>query len=43
MEDKAASSLFYYDKAFKEYDFIFVKDLINASQIAVYSNKPYQK
>lgn len=43
IEQKTDSALFYYDKAFKEYDFIFVKDLVNAAQIAIFSNKPYQK
>jgi hypothetical protein len=44
MKQKSDSALFYYDKAFKEYDeFIFVKDLINAAQISVFSNKPYLK
>jgi len=43
MEKKTDSSLFYYEKAFTEFDFIFVKDLINASQIAAFTNKPYQK
>src|SRR6188472_4413618 len=43
LEQKTDSALFYYDKAFKEYDFIFVKDLVNAAQIAIFSNKPYQK
>ena len=37
------SSLFYYDKVFKNFDFIFVKDIVNAAQISVFSNKPYQK
>jgi hypothetical protein len=36
------SSLFYYDKAFLQFDFIFVKDLVNAAQIAFYAKKPYR-
>nr|WP_315146733.1 hypothetical protein [uncultured Flavobacterium sp.] len=43
MENKTDSALFYYEKVFKDYDFIFVKDLVNAAQIAVYSKKPYRK
>ena len=43
MERKTDSALFYYEKVFKDYDFIFVKDLVNAAQIAVYSKKPYRK
>ena len=30
-----------YQKVFSDFDFIFLKDLINASQIAKFSNKPY--
>lgn len=37
------SSLVYYDKAFHDYDFIFVKDLLNAAQIACFEKKPFQK
>ncbi len=36
------SALYYYDQVFNDYDFIFVKDLINAAQIAAFSNRPYQ-
>ena len=43
MENKVDSSLYYYDKVFSEYDFIFVKDLVNAAQIAYFSKKSYQK
>lgn len=42
-ENKIDSSMFYYDKVFKEFDFIFVKDIVNAIQIAVYTKKPYKK
>lgn len=37
------SSLAYYDMAFDRYDFIFVKDLMNAAQIAVYSKKSFEE
>jgi len=37
------SSLNFYDKAFENYDFIFVKDLLNAAQIACFKNKPFEK
>lgn len=43
VEQKVDSSLFYYENAFKKFDFVFVKDLINAAQISIYSNKPYKK
>jgi len=33
------SSLAYYDKAFEQYSFIFLKDLVNAAQICVYERK----
>lgn len=37
------SALYYYDKVFESFDFIFAKDLVNAAQISIYTNKPYQK
>ncbi|HET8810391.1 MAG TPA: hypothetical protein VFM65_09030 [Flavobacteriaceae bacterium] len=43
MEGKTDSSLVVYDKVFANYDFIFVKDLVNAAQIAHFSGKPYKK
>ncbi|WP_459212008.1 hypothetical protein [Aquimarina rhabdastrellae] len=43
VQQKTDSALYYYDKVFKTYDFIFLKDLINAAQIAVYTKKPYKK
>ena len=43
VQNKLDSSLYYYEKVFSDYDFIFVKDLVNASQIAFYSKKPYKK
>ena len=43
MEEKADSALFYYDRVFAGYDFIFVKDLVNAAQIAAFSGRPYLK
>lgn len=43
MENKVDSSLALYDEVFAQYDFIFVKDLVNAAQIAHYSDKPYKK
>lgn len=36
------SSLIYYDRAFKEFDFIFLKDLLNAVQIACFNNRPFE-
>lgn len=43
MENKTDSALYYYDKVFAKYDFIFVKDLANAAQIAFFTKKPYLK
>lgn len=43
MKNKADSALAIYDDVFNSYNFIFVKDLVNAAQIAHYSNKPYKK
>ncbi|NJM79675.1 MAG: hypothetical protein HC854_08790 [Flavobacterium sp.] len=35
--------MYYYDKTFEDFDFIFVKDAINAAQIAYFSKKDYKK
>lgn len=43
MKNNADSALYHYDNVFKDYDFIFVKDLVNAAQIAIFSKKPYRK
>lgn len=43
MKGKTDSSLAVYDKVFANYDFIFVKDLVNAAQIAHFNGKPYKK
>ncbi len=43
IEQKADSALYLYEEVFQKYNFIFVKDLINASQIALYTEKPYLK
>lgn len=43
LKNDVDSTLYYYDKVFNSYEFIFVKDLMNAAQIAIFSNKPYQK
>lgn len=42
-ENNLDSCFYYYDKAFKEFDFIFVKDLVNAAQIAKLNNRDYEK
>lgn len=39
----ADSALYYYDKVFSQFEFVFVKDLVNAAQIAYFSNKPFRK
>lgn len=43
MRSQTDSALYYYDKVFQAYDFIFVKDLVNAAQISIFTNKPYLK
>jgi|AntDeeMinimDraft_5_1070356.scaffolds.fasta_scaffold01093_8 hypothetical protein len=43
MKDEVDSALTLYDEVFKKYDFIFVKDFVNAAQIAHFSHKPYKK
>lgn len=42
-ENNLDSCLYYYDKTFREFDFIFVKDLVNAAQIAKLNKKEYKK
>lgn len=37
------SSLSCYKKVFKEYDFVFIKDILTAGQIAAYEQKPFEK
>lgn len=41
--NNADSAFYYYDKILLEYDFVFVKDMVNAAQLALYSEKPYKK
>lgn len=43
LQNKVDSSLYYYDKAFEEFSFNFLRDIINAAQIAKFNNKPYLK
>ena len=43
MENNVDSSIYYYDKAFSEFEFNFLKDLVNAAQIAKFSKKPHVK
>ena len=43
MKEKADSALYLYDQVLKDYDFVFVKDYINAAQIALYSKRAYIK
>lgn len=42
IHNNADSAFFYYDKTFASFDFIFVKDLINAAQIALHTNRKYR-
>lgn len=43
IENMPDSSLYYYKKAFTEFDFVFVKDPVNAAQIAYFSNQPFEE
>lgn len=43
MKGEVDSSLALYDKVFKNYDFVYVTDLMEAAQIAIYSHRPYKK
>lgn len=41
-DNNVDSSLFFYDKAFAEFDYVFVKDPLIAAQIAFYNKKPFK-
>ncbi len=43
VENKPDSSLYYYKKAFSEFDFVFAKDPLNAVQIAYFSHQPFEE
>lgn len=44
INNQVDSSLFFYDKAFNEFEeFVFVKDVVNAIQIAYFKGKDYKK
>ena len=43
IEQNVDSCLNYYDVAFRNFDFVFVKDLVIASQIAYFEGKNYRK
>ena len=43
VEGKPDSSLYYYKKAFTEFDFVFAKDPLNAAQIAYFSQQPFEE
>lgn len=43
VENKPDSSLYYFKKAFSEFDFVFVKDPLNAAQIAYFCHKPFEE
>lgn len=42
-ENRTDSTLLLYDEVFNAFDFIFLKDLLTAAQIAKFNNKPYEK
>ncbi|WP_168732762.1 hypothetical protein [Flavobacterium sp. WV_118_3] len=37
------STFYFYNKVFTSYNFVFVKDLVNAAQIAYFCKKPYRQ
>jgi hypothetical protein len=41
--NKPDSSVYYYKKAFTEFDFVFAKDPLNAAQIAYFSQQPFEE
>ncbi len=43
IEGKADSSLYYYKRAFTNFEFVFAKDALNAAQIAFFSQKPFRE
>lgn len=43
IEKNVDSCLYYYDKVKEEFDFIFLKDLVNAAQIALFSKRSYKQ
>ena len=43
IENDIDSSLYYYRKAFTDFDYVFAKDPLIASQIAFYNNKPFEE
>ncbi len=43
LKENIDSSLYYYNKAFEEFDFAYARDLINATQIAFFEKKEYRK
>ncbi|OYQ52203.1 hypothetical protein [Flavobacterium aurantiibacter] len=43
MNNKPNECLALYDEVFDCYDFVFLKDLLNAAQIAIFNNKNYEK
>lgn len=43
IEKNVDSALFYYNKTFKEFDFIFVRDILTSIQIAIFENKPFDQ
>lgn len=43
MQNNTDSAFACYDRAFKEYDYVFLKDLLNATQISIFENKKHYK
>lgn len=43
IDNDVDNSLYYYDKTFSSFNFIFVKDAVNALQIASFNDKPNEK
>jgi len=43
IDNNVDSSLYYYKKAFSEFNYVFVKDPLIAAQIAFHNNKPFEE
>ena len=42
-ENNLDSCFYYYDKTFREFDFVFIRDVVNVAQMAMYSNNDFIK
>ena len=42
-ENNLDSCFYYYDKSFREFDFVFIRDVVNVAQMAMFSNNDFIK